>query len=303
MNLRGKRHCQYGSAAYKPSKRARKTLTIKVFSRVRSPKHDMGTAYERWLIAKGNFFSPSAESVAKLVERLRKENWIVDPASPEFAKLRFKGRRDEHAKATGGYAVTTVENTFGNDISAKIAASTEPIPKLLDAEWLKDPSREEIRLVWPIDSEGPLPIQYPLTRKPNDDVVSYAIELHRCGEYVYPNAEGIDELATECRCGEDLSFTWDDEELVPTFTPASGIFPECDACSRTFDPSKESALITNPFDGTSKEIPGGAAYMFALKVTCGKSYAEDPALAFAPALVALVENEFGREFYQVGCVT
>lgn len=26
----------------------------------------MGTDYERWLIAKGNFFSPSADSVAKL---------------------------------------------------------------------------------------------------------------------------------------------------------------------------------------------------------------------------------------------
>jgi hypothetical protein len=263
----------------------------------------MGVRYERWLIAKGNFFSPSAESVAKLVERLRKENWIVDPATPDFAKLRFRGKRDEHAKTTGGYAVKTVENTFGDDVLAKIAASTEPLPKTLDADWLKDPSREEIRLVWPVEAEGPLPIQYPLTRRPDGNVLHYALEVHRCAEYVYPNAKGIDELKTLCRCGEDLSFEWDDEELVPAFTRSSGIFPECEACSRTFEPAKESALITNPFDGTSREFPGGAAYMFALKIDCGKCFAEDAALAFAPELVALVENEFGREFYQVSCVT
>src|ERR1039458_1154683 len=36
----------------------------------------MGVEYERYLIAKGNAFSPSAAAVAKLVERLRKEKWI-----------------------------------------------------------------------------------------------------------------------------------------------------------------------------------------------------------------------------------
>lgn len=263
----------------------------------------MGTQYERWLIAKGNFFSPSADSVAKLVERLRKEKWIVDPASPDLAALRFNGKRNEHAKSTGGYAVTTVDNTFGNDIFAKIAASTKPLPKTLDVEWLKDPRREEIRLVWPVDAEGPLPIHYPLTRKPDGAAISYSLEIHRSAEYVYPNAEGIEELAAECRCGEDLTFLWDDDELVPAFDPSSGIYQECEACSRTFEPAKESALITNPFDGTSQEIPGGAAYLFALKVDCGKCFVKDAALAFAPELVALVQSEFGREFYEVGCIT
>jgi hypothetical protein len=263
----------------------------------------MGTDYERWLIAKGNFFSPSAESVAKLVARLRKENWIVDPASPDLARLRFHGKRNEHAKGSGGYAVTTVENTFGADVAAQIAASTEPLPKTFDADWLKDPAREEIRLVWPVDASGPLPVQYPLTRKPDGDSLSYALELHRCGEYVYPIAEGIDELETVCRCGEDLSFEWDADELVPAFFPSGGIFPECEACSRTFEPAKERALITNPFDGTSKEVVGGAAYMFALKISCGKCFVRDTSLAFAPALAALVQDEFGREFYEVGCMT
>ncbi|MEO6576003.1 MAG: hypothetical protein ABIP89_19270 [Polyangiaceae bacterium] len=262
----------------------------------------MGVEYERWLIAKGNFFSPSAASVAKLVERLRKEGWIVAPGSGELAKLRFQGKRAERAKATGGYAVKTVENTFGKDLVKKIAASTEALPASLDAAWIDEPDREELRLVWPVDCAGPLPCHYPLTRKPEGDV-SYALEVHRCLEYVYPASENIGLISSICRCGEDLAFEWDDEELVPAFGASIGIFTECEACSRTFEPSKESALITNPFDGTSKQVPGGAAYLFALKIDCGECFVPDAALAFAPALVELVANEFGRDFYEVGCVS
>ena len=63
----------------------------------------MGAHYARWLVAKGNSFSPAAASVVKLVERLKKEKWIAE---------------------TGGLAVKTVENTFGNDAAAKRAAVT-----------------------------------------------------------------------------------------------------------------------------------------------------------------------------------
>lgn len=262
----------------------------------------MGVEYERWLIAKGNFFSPAAASIAKLVERLRKEKWIVAPASPELAKLRFQGKRAERAKATGGYAVTTVENVFGSDLVAKIKASTESQPATLDAEWLDHEDREDLRLVWPVDFDGPPPGEYPLSKRPEGNV-TYALELHRCLEYVYPASEHIGLVPSICRCGEDLAFEWDEEDLVPAFGASIGIFAECEKCSRTFEPAKGSALITNPFDGSSKKVPGGAAYRFALKVDCGECFLPDAQLAFAPALVALVENEFGREFYEVGCVS
>jgi len=49
-------------------------------------------------------------------------------------------------------------------------------------------------------------------------------------------------------------------------------------------------------------IRGGAAYRFALKVDCGKCFVEDAGLAFDPELVALLEEEFGREFLQIGAV-
>ena len=206
----------------------------------------MAARYSRWLIAKGNIFSPEAASVVKLVEALRKEKWIALPA--DAAKLRYRGMPAERAQATGGYAVKTVENRFGTDVTAKIGASTEPLPSVLGAEWLDDGDREELRLVWPVSGKRPLPVRYPLTLEP-EGTVSYALEVHRCDEYVYPDAKTIGRVPTICNCKEDLTFEWDDEELVPTFERSLGIFAECEQCSRTFDPSKGSAIIKNPFDG------------------------------------------------------
>jgi hypothetical protein len=258
--------------------------------------------YERWLIAKTSSFLPSTAGVAKLVERLRKERWIPDPAEPTFRALRFAGEPASLAAKTGGYAVHTVENSFGDERARKLAASTEAQPLAVTVAWLDDPEREEIRLVWPVHGEEPLPVKYPLTRKPDGLATRYALELHRCHEYVYPLAKTIDVVPTECACGDDLAFHWDEDEVVPAFESSAGIFHECEACSRTFDPSKGAARVTNPFDGSVEEVRGGAAYRFALKIDCGDRFVADPMLAFAPELVALVADEFGRDLREVAAL-
>ncbi|HEX3343033.1 MAG TPA: hypothetical protein VHS09_00620, partial [Polyangiaceae bacterium] len=222
-------------------------------------------------------FSPSAAAVAKLVERLRKEKWL--PA--------------------GGRAVITVDNEFGDDTRAKLAASTKALPPSIDTDWLDDPDHEELRMVWRVEDGATSAVKYPLTRRP-EGASAYAFELHRSHDYVYPSGATIEPISTTCVCGEELGFHWDEEEVVPTFGGASGIFAECEACSRTFDPTKGAAVLTNPFDRTKTPTRGGAAYRFALKVDCGKTFVADARLAFAPELVTLVEDEFGREFFQVG---
>lgn len=230
----------------------------------------MAGRYERWLIAKGHF-APGSVAVAKLVERLRKEKWIPED---------------------GGQAITTV------DIEDK-AARIKPLPKTIDKEWLDDPDREELRLVWSITSDA---VTYPLNNKP-DGAPSYAFEIHRAGEYVCPVAKTITPLPTICNCGEDISFAWDPDEVVSAFEKSTGIFTECEECSRTFDPSKVTSMITNPFDGSKEEVRGGGAYRFAIKIDCGSSFVDDARLAFAPELVALLENEFNRSFYEIGVKT
>jgi len=237
-----------------------------------------GVEYERWLIAKGSVFLPSAAALVKLVERLRKDGWI--------------GK-------TGGVAVSTVEASSSDEPGARTAAATVPLPAVLTAAWLDEPEREELRLVWPVEGAAVSALRYPLSLRP-DGPVTYTVELHRASDYVYPTSETIDAVPTRCVCGEELAFQWDTDEVVPAFEASSGIFAECEACSRTFDPAKGSAEVQNPFDGSSESIRGGAAYRFALKVDCGKCFVEDASLAFAPELVALLEEEFGREFVQIG---
>ncbi len=224
------------------------------------------STYERWLIARGNVFAPSSTAVAKLVQKLREERWI------------------------GGAGEVVTAGGPGQ------AAPRAPMPAEIDAAWLDDEGREELRLVWSAEGTSAGAVRSPLTAEP--DGARCVVEIHRASDFVTPARKGISDLDCTCKCGEDLTYEWDPYEVVPPFVQATGIFTECEECSRTFDPSKSYATITNPVDGSQDEVAGGAAYRFALVVTT-PSAPKDPKAAFAPELVALLEKEFGRVFYQV----
>ena len=238
----------------------------------------MAESYARWLVAKSNVFSPGSEAVVKLVEKLREEKWL--PA----------------AGAGNATAVRTIENTFGDDAAKKRAAQTEAMPATLTKGWLDDPDREELRLVWSIEGDSASGLEYPLTHAPDGASRSYRFEIHRAQEFIVPVAKNLPPIPTTCRCKEDLSFEWDDEEVVTAFPKSTGIFTECEACSRTFDPSQASSELGNPIDGAKEEVRGGAAYRFALKIDCGTAFTRDAKNRFRPELVALLEKEFSRLF-------
>lgn len=160
--------------------------------------------------------------------------------------------------------------------------STEPIPDSIERAWLDDEAREELRMVWGVGEKSPLTGS------------ASAIEVQRAPDFVYPIRKGIGMVPTECRCGEDLSFEWDEDELTPTFEGSQGIYTECEECSRTFDPAKGMAKLTDPVTKQSEEVPGGAAYRFAIKVT------SDEPTAFGPDFLAFMAKEFNRTFYEVG---
>lgn len=199
--------------------------------------------YRRWLIAKGNVFFPSGAGIVKLVDRLRKEKWIPDPATgAAWKEVRFP----------------------------------------LEAAWLDHPDRADLFLRWPA------------LRSPLAGAASPTLELHRGDDFVYPEARGIGAIDSECACGEDLAFAWDDDDLPPPFGRASGIFTECSECSRTFDPARHEADIVDPRTGQTSRVRGGAAYRFAIVAASAE------VAAFDPELVAACEAEFGRSFYEVG---
>jgi hypothetical protein len=237
--------------------------------------------YERWLIARGNVFAPSAGAVVKLVQVLRDGGFL--PPS-------------------GGFALSSAE---GGD-----APRSEALPGELTAEWLDAEARADVRLVWPVRAGV---VHAPLTALADGGAdggteggadggaVDFTLEVHRASDFVIPTADSIGALPCTCACGEDLAYEWDPEEVVSPFGEATGIFTECEECSRTFDPAKGMAELRNPLGGASEEVPGGAAYRFALAVTT-PHIPTDARVTFAPALVALLEKQFGRSFYEVAAV-
>ena len=210
--------------------------------------------YERWLIARGNVFAPSWDTLIAFVDKMKTENWL-------------SGK---------GTAFTTVE---------KGETNSAPVPEKIERPWLDDEGREELRLVWKVGEKSPL-----------NGVTAKTIEIQRAPDFVYPARKNIGTLVAQCRCKEDLAFEWDEDELTPTFAGSTGIYTECEACSRTFDPAQGTATISDPVTKARDDVPGGAAYRFALKVE------SDDAAAFAPELVAFMEKEFGRSFYEFGAV-
>lgn len=249
--------------------------------------------YERWLIARGNVFAPSGAAVAKLVQKLREDGWILAPGAPELAGLELRGAREEKARKTGAFALTP-----GSPEEGPLA---ESLPADVDGAWLDDDGREDLRLVWPVRTNGPCPVKAPLSTAGSDGAVDFTLEVHRASDFVTPTADTIGALPRECACGEELAYEWDPEEIVSPFGEATGIFTECEECSRTFDPAQRTARIGNPLDGSADDVPGGAAYRFAIAVTT-PHLPKEARVTFAPALVALLEQQFGRSFYEVAAV-
>lgn len=225
--------------------------------------------YRRWLIPKGAVFCPSGGAIAKLVLELQKASFLP---------------------SAGGVAKRAV----APDDPAK---SGEPIPKALDGAWLDDPDRADLALRWSIEP----PLHAPLVRVPTP--ASYGLEIHRADDFVYPSADAIDPLDATCACGEDLSFEWDEDEVIAPFGDAGGIFTECEECSRTFDPAQRSAEIADPFTGKRESVRGGAAYRFGVVVDCASTFAGGGAApAFEPDLKQLVEAAFNRDFHEVAAI-
>ncbi len=168
-------------------------------------------------------------------------------------------------------------------------ASWPKVPNPLEAAWLDDPNRSDLVLRW-------TPLRSPLAEGKVLD-----LQIHRGEDFIYPDFDSIGALESDCACGEDLAFTWDEDELPSPFGRATGIFTECSECSRTFDPAKFEATVTDPHTGKKTSVRGGAAHRFAIVVVT--PFAEGAtAAAFDPDFIALCEAEFGRNFYEIGAI-
>jgi hypothetical protein len=140
---------------------------------------------------------PASSVVAELLRRLREERWIVDPATPGLAALRFEGRFEQLAAETGGAVIRGDSGV------------TEPLPPTITEAWLDEARRGGARLVWPVDEESTRWVFYPLSRTPQPTSrdwhrVRFALEVHLADEPFRPTDEGSEGVRFALRvCAPD----------------------------------------------------------------------------------------------------
>ena len=224
--------------------------------------------YERCLLPKGSVFSPSAAAVAKLVDA---------------AAARTGGSR-----TTGGHAVTTVENEFGDDAPRSSRRAASPCRRRSPPQWLDDPDREELRLVWRVERRGRAVAEVPALaqargrRSPTRPRAAPRVRLR------LPGPQTIGRVPTTCACGEDLAFELGRGRGRPGVRRVDGHLRRV----RGVQPHLRSRprappIVTNPFDGTKTSRCAAAPPTASpSRWTAASASSPTPALAFAPELVA-----------------
>ena len=245
----------------------------------------MGVEYRRYLLPRPNFFRPTPEALANLVDALRQERWILAPSAPERATLPFATMTYyAHARNTGFYVRQdeTYESGPAENLGAFLAAR----------------KNTDLLLAWPVESLAASGLRYPLESPPSDgEDVYFEIQLHLSRDYAYHCSEVVDPFDEPpvCACGTNLEYQPDYEQDP---FGAARISAECPECGAPFNPTKLPCTVRDPWTGDEQTLPGGLTYRFAVVIDCGKCFGE-AGMSFAADLKHLVESTLGVATYEV----
>lgn len=136
----------------------------------------------------------------------------------------------------------------------------------------------DFKLIWPVESSKESGLEYPLTPFPEWGDAYYELEIHSATDFVYHTSEVIDPFReVACECGWHLEFEmpfrrWPDGPPV-FFEPR--IYRLCPACGRAFLPQRLTARVRDGYTGEASQRAGGATYLFAVVIDCGKGFARE----------------------------
>jgi len=247
----------------------------------------MGVDYQVWLIPEDRAFRPSADKVANLANALRDGGW-VPPASAE-------GQRSE-----------ILELLPGGDLMRRKPAQVHSFTsEPFTAPWIEFHSQHELVLNWSVNDQRAAGVQYPFSFDPFPDprmppyFYVYLILGHDFFYYTGETVMPIDEHATQCQCGEQLSF-WTGSAHG---APSQRIFSRCPKCSQEFDPSGVSCDILDGWTGKGAPLPGGLTFRFGLVVNCHKYFPKEEEAArrfrLRPEFLDLWRMHVGVPFEQI----
>jgi hypothetical protein len=256
----------------------------------------MGVEYAHYLIPEDNTYKPHPEELSRLVKALLDRGFVADPASDAFRKTLAAWYPDsEYAQGTG-CSIRVQERE----------ESSFPCP--FSAGDLTALREQDYQIVWHVESTNESGIKYPLTPFPEWGDAYYDLELHLAKDFVYHCSELIDPFKeVVCDCGRSLVYS--DDKALETVSPeailriffASRIHRFCPWCGRPFRPQSLVARVRDGRTGEAQKRAGGATYLFAVVIDCGKSFPREGwPIRVTDEFLDTVTKALEREFSQLG---
>jgi hypothetical protein len=253
----------------------------------------MGVEYGHYLIPEDNAYKPSPAELSRLVGALLAGGFVPRAGTESFGKMTFHTYTHcEQAKKTGCYA-----HVGGQGYA--------PFPCPCSSEDVAALGEQDFKLVWPVESSNASGLRYPLSPFPEWGDAYYDLEIRVAREFVYHTSEVIDPFhEVTCECGRPLEFFDRNEEFErPSAFYDGRIYRICPSCGRPFRPQRLTARVRDGYTGEASQRAGGATYLFAVVIDCGKGFAREgwPIRATEEFRVT-VTQALGQEVYEIGDV-
>jgi hypothetical protein len=255
----------------------------------------MGVEYEHYLIPEDNTYKPRPEDLSRLVNALFDGGFVLRTGADTFSKETNKSFGDDAPDVLTGCYVH-----FGEGENSPFLCPCSPRDI---AAW----GERDFRVVWTVESSNESGLKYPLSPFPEWGDAYYELELHVAKDFVYHTSELIDPFdQITCVCGVSLE-PGEDHSPWPKGPPVfidPRIPRTCPSCGTPFRPQELIASVRDGHTGESIYRRGGATYLFAVVIDCGKGFARDGwPIRASEEFLALVEKNLGRRFYQIGDVS
>jgi hypothetical protein len=253
----------------------------------------MGVEYKHYLIPEHNTYKPRPEDLSRLVNALLDGGFVAEAGTGAFTKMSFTFLDQwGHAERTGCYA------HLGD-------RTCRPFPCPCSEQDIAALGEQDFKLVWPVESLEGSGLKYPLSLVPELFDAYYDLELHLAGDFVYHNSEVIEPFdEVVCGCGQPLEYyetNKDDDLDRPLVYHDDRIYRLCPSCGKPFRPQALMARVRDGWTGESVHRPGGATYLFAVVIDCGKGFAREGwPIRASEEFIETVTMALGQWFYEVG---
>lgn len=249
----------------------------------------MGVEYQHYLVPGDPAFKPGVDQLCKLVRLLYGSGYLRTSGSCMPGKGMFGlFSPDYRAASQAGCLVH-----LGPDEYARFPCPCSP-------QDLAALGERDFRLIWAVDDLAASNLKYPLGRIPDEETY-YDLELHAAGDFVYHTSSIIDpfDRPVTCPCGQLLEY--DEDGPDRSIFSDRRIHRSCPRCGIPARP--QDYTIRLRYGRTGDDLgprPGGAAYLFAILIDCGKCYDREEPVEASEEFLRICQEAVGTPLFQIG---